>query len=105
MSQRATLAHVSVADSLLMLDFKIIKDPQDKLGPFRNVNQDFANSEFLFELNGSIHGKKMFQDPLTFQVTGNRIIKCIEHRIKGLQEVHQQIGQTKYSEEFTSLTV
>ena len=58
------------SDCLLLLDFRIIKDPiNDRLSIFRDISgYGYDKREFDFELQGYLHGKRVFVTPIAFQV-------------------------------------
>ncbi len=47
---------------MILVEFKILKDPTDKLYPLREVEEHIYKADFIFELNGYIHGRKIFSE-------------------------------------------
>lgn len=66
------------ANVLLAIEFKVIHDPYDKLQPLRLIDSLFAENEFEFDINGYVHGKKIFQDDIRIILSGRKIIYSIE---------------------------
>jgi hypothetical protein len=53
------------------------RDVNDRLGPFRTIDQNMSDSNFYFELTGYVHGKKILYKPLSFYLSGKKIVKSI----------------------------
>lgn len=82
------------AETLLCLEFKIIKDPKDRLAAFRMINQDFSESNFFLELTGYIHGKRILVRPITVNLYGKKLIKSVQERINDYKMHLKRAGWT-----------
>jgi len=47
------------AETLLMVQFKVMADPKDSLASFRRVQPDYGSNSFKIELAGNLHGKAL----------------------------------------------
>eukprot|EP00347_Sterkiella_histriomuscorum_P005884 403354908 len=83
------------ADILVCLEFRIIKDSNDFMSPLRQVNNSFPNNEFIFEVGGFIHGRKLFRENMICSFSGKKVIQSIESRIKEYQNLQSQVGWTQ----------
>lgn len=61
----------------------------------RNVNKDLINQIFDFKLSGELNNKKVFSEPIHFQVKGFDIVKSIVKNLNN-KEINIQSKEKKY---------
>ena len=66
-----------ICENLVLVEFDISGENQPHLHELRYINQSFVEAYFEFELQGFLHGKKIFSKPLDYCLTGRKIIKSI----------------------------
>lgn len=58
-------------DLLILVEFKIHKD---HLYALREIDEAFLQADFTFELNGYVHGRRIFSDAEVVQVSGRHML-------------------------------
>ena len=55
-----------------------------KTYPFGNLNKDFAKRQFIFNINGQVHGcEPVFSEVIFYMMKGGKLVNCVLSKING----------------------